>query len=591
MRVGRSVAPSSNLKSRITQLESFNPARCARTFADGDGCGRAPSLKPARTRFVSLLFIFALFNLSPLTSVTARQRQATYENPVIAGDFPDPSVIRTGTDYWATATTGGWSPHFPILHSRDLVNWRVVGAVFRSAPPWVKDDFWAPEFAEDGGRFYVYYTARRDDGPGKEGTLCVAVASASAPAGPYTDHGPLVCQSVGSIDAFAVKDENGRRYLIWKEDGNSRNQPTPIWAQPLSADGLKLTGKRREILRNTSPWESHVTEGTYIIRRGGWFYHFYSGNACCGRGCRYALGVARARKLLGPWEKNLANPILAANDEWQCPGHGSIVSTPDGRNFLLYHSYRRRADTFNVGRESLLDEVVWGADEWPSINGGRGPSNSGPSPLGIDEKEDEAELFDGFNSVQLDPVWQWPMRYEQSARVEVERGGRLLLTATKARTPDDEWTGAVLARRATSGDYTAITTVETGAMRAEARAGLSAFSWRDRAVGVAVGGGKVYVWRREGNDRRTLATADAPATPLVFLRMSATGGETYRFAYSADGRTWKELGDGVGGSFIEGARIALTVGGAPGAVAGFDWLRVQPQRAAKKERAGGAERK
>ncbi len=72
------------------------------------------------------------------------QRPATYSNPVIAGDFPDPSVIRVGGDYWATATSGGWAPHFLILHSRDLVNWKQVGAVFMKAPTWVKGRLLGP---------------------------------------------------------------------------------------------------------------------------------------------------------------------------------------------------------------------------------------------------------------------------------------------------------------------------------------------------------------------------------------------------------------------------------------------------------------
>ncbi|HVF57099.1 MAG TPA: family 43 glycosylhydrolase [Pyrinomonadaceae bacterium] len=508
-------------------------------------------------------------------------QQATYENPVIAGDFPDPSVIRVGEDYWATATTGGWAPHFPVLHSRDLVNWRYVGAVFSKAPSWVKGDFWAPEISEDRGRFYVYYTARRDDGPGKKGTLCVAVATADAPQGPYTDRGPVVCQDIGSIDAFALRDENDRRYLIWKEDGNDRNQPTPIWAQPLTEDGLKLTGKRKEILRNNAAWERHVTEGSFILRRGGWFYHFYSGNACCGRGCRYALGVARARKLLGPWEKNPANPILAANEEWQCPGHGDVVTTPDNRTFMLYHSYRQRADTFNVGREALLDEITWSADAWPAINGGKGPSSVAVAPLGAAERDDEAEVFEGFNSAQLDAAWQWPMYAEPGARVEVGGGGQLLLAPGKASASADEWTAGVVARRTTSGDYVATASVNLTGMASAARAGLSAFSWRDAAVGVAAGGGRVYVWRREGKDQKTLASADAPASPVLFLRMTASRAETYRFAFSANGRDWKELGDAVAASYIEGARVALTSAGPPGSVARFDWLRIKARGGAK----------
>src|SRR5205823_7057502 len=83
-----------------------------------------------------------------------------YQNPVRAGDFPDPSVIRVGDEYWATATSSEWAPHFPILHSRDLVNWEVTGHVFERMPAWAKANFWAPEISAYKGKFFIYFTAR-----------------------------------------------------------------------------------------------------------------------------------------------------------------------------------------------------------------------------------------------------------------------------------------------------------------------------------------------------------------------------------------------------------------------------------------------
>jgi beta-xylosidase len=514
----------------------------------------------------------------------------------MAGDHPDPSVIRSGDEYWAAVTTGSWAPHFTLLRSRDLVRWETVGAVFEKRPAWAGSDFWAPELVEDGGRFFVYYTARRDEGPRKTGSLCVAVATATAPGGPYTDHGPLACRipergNVGSIDAAFVRDERGEPYLVWKADGNDAepDQPTSIFAQRLSADGTKLVGKRREILRNDAPWERHVTEGSSIVRRGGWFYHFYSGNACCGRGCDYALGVARSRSLFGPWEKHPRNPILAANDEWQCPGHGSLVWTPDGRLFLLYHSYRKRPDAFAIGREALLDEVKWKADGWPTINDGRGPSSVAPAPFEIKSPTGKAAAGGGFrdefDAATLGPEWQWPMSFAQTARTG-PGGGWLLLSPGGTGAQGDEWTGAVLGRRATSGDYVATVAVDLSKTSEKARAGLAAYGWRNSATGLAIGGGKLFVWRREGETRQTLATADAPQAsnadasrgPFLYLRMQAERGETYRFAYSADGREWKALGGPVAGSHVEGVHVALTVGGPGGSIGAFDWFHVASGR-------------
>ena len=277
-------------------------------YTDGHRCFFKKIAIKRSSKFI-LASVFICVNLWLILFVFQANAQ-TYKNPVIAGDFPDPSVIRVGEDYYAAATSGDWSPAFPILHSKDLINWQVVGSVFQQKPSWTKGDFWAPEITVDKGRFFVYYTARRDEGKGKKGTLCVAVAVADKPDGVYTDKGPLVCQEMGSLDPDFVRDEHGKPFLIWKEDGNDRQQPTWLYAQELDESGTKLVGKPKKLFRNTEPWEKHVIEGAYILRRGDYFYLFYSGNSCCGRACDYALGVARSKTLLGKWEKNPANPIL-----------------------------------------------------------------------------------------------------------------------------------------------------------------------------------------------------------------------------------------------------------------------------------------
>ncbi|MCA1849544.1 MAG: family 43 glycosylhydrolase, partial [Acidobacteria bacterium] len=473
---------------------------------------------------------------------TTAQRRSTFTNPVAAGDYPDPSVIRVGQDYWATATTSEWAPEFPILHSRDLVNWETVGAVFERRPDWSVGSYWAPEISQYRGRFYVYYVARKKD----KGPLCVAVATAGRPQGPYTDHGPLVCQEVGSIDGFPVTDENGRRYLLWKEDGNSVSKPTPIWAQRLSADGTRLVGQRREILRNTEAWERHASrpygdliEGPAVVRRNGWFYIFYSGNFCCARECNYMVGVARSRKLLGPWEKNPKNPILAGNENWKCPGHGTLVTDPQGRDWLMYHAMHPE-DFVYVGRQALIDEVKWGADGWPTINEGRGPSKRADAPAGSRELNAEYRFFDDFTSARLRPGWQWPVANEPVVRIEPGRGGWLRLAPTPEHARES--LGAVLARTTTTGDYVATTLIDdVGSGAPEARGGLSAFGDGENALGLSVDErATAYLWRREKNEEKVLATVrDVLRSSEVHIRMTVRDGHLYRFAVSADGRTWK----------------------------------------------------
>lgn len=516
-----------------------------------------------------------------------QQRDAFYTNPVLAGDYPDPSVIRVGNEYWATATSSEWAPEFPLLHSRDLVNWRVVGAVFQQRPAWSVGNYWAPEIAQDRGRYFIYYTARRREGP-----LCVAVATAASPSGPYTDRGPLLCQDAGSIDAFPIRDERGRFFLVWKEDGNSRNQPTPIWAQSLSADGTQLVGERRELIRNDAQWEAQLVEGPFIMRRGRYFYMFYSGNACCGRECNYAMGVARARNLLGPWEKNPANPILRGNDEWRCPGHGSIVSVGGGRrgggrDYLLYHAYHP-TDMVYVGRQALLDEVRWGSNNWPTINEGRGPSARAVAPLRVAERNEEYDFIDEFTEPRLRPGWQWPQANAPRIEVQPNGGGRLVLMKSGVSgNATNDMISAVVGWWTTLGNYTATTVIDRRAIlnaRPDEYVGLSAYGDLENALGISVGaGGRVILYRRERGAHRNVTESILPesitgASNLLYLRMTARGGNLFRFEVSPDGQRWQAVGEELDGSYLppwdRGIRVALTAS----ETGRFESLRITPSR-------------
>ena len=498
-------------------------------------------MHPIRMRKLAVLFVaaaaaFILACTWPRTAATPWPGTSgpVYGNPVLRGDYPDPSVIRVGRHYWATATTSQWAPIFPLLHSTDLVNWRLTGSVLQSPPSWSAGSYWAPEITQDAGRFFVYYTARRKNGP-----LCVAVADAASPQGPYTDRGALVCQDVGSIDAAAVTDENGRRYLVWKEDGNSQKRPTPLWAQPLSADGTALIGEKQEIFRNEAPWEAHLVEGPFILRRADYFYMFYSADACCGRRCNYKLGVARSRKLLGPWERYERNPILAGNEHWKCPGHGSLVDDPAGRTFMLYHAYHPSDFEF-VGRQGLLDEVKWGAEGWPAINAGRGPSHADPPVMDAARSRTPSSGVDEFTGGTLDPGWQWPWDQPVPPAIEPAPGGWLRLRTGTAN-------HAVAARPTSAGTYVANAILAPASVTAGARAGLAAFGNHDNLLAITIGRPapagepqspdvlRVAVWRIQKGKETTLTTDTIENRGMVHLQLNATNRTRFKFAVSPTG--------------------------------------------------------
>jgi xylan 1,4-beta-xylosidase len=293
-----------------------------------------------------------------------------YTNPAMEGDFPDPTAVRIGPEYWAVTTRASGQPLPPILRSPDLVHWSVAGYLLTEPPAWSSGrQLWGPWIDRRGDRYLVYYSARK-----KYGRPCVTVGESDNPIGPYTDRGPLICQPRASIDPSVVRNIHGTAFLVWKENGG--DAPSSLWVQSLSADGLTLTGSAHKIMvGKRDNWEGGLVEGPRIIRRDGWLYLFYSGGRCCAPDtCRYALGVARSKSIYGPWKRAKQNPILKTTKSWKCPGHGAVLQTPSGHWWLLYNGYRRRGSP--RGREMLLDLVRWKRDGWPLIQPGSYPVNA-----------------------------------------------------------------------------------------------------------------------------------------------------------------------------------------------------------------------
>jgi beta-xylosidase len=274
--------------------------------------------------------------------------------------------------------------------------------------------------------------------------------------------------------------------------------------------------------------------------------------------------VARSKTLVGEWEKNPANPILAANETWQCPGHGSIVQTSDGRDFLLYHAYRKRVDAFNIGREALLDKVEWTNDGWATINGGRGATSSANAPFASVKQEKNPLFIDEFDASILNPTYQLPLSPTEIIDLQ---SGTLAFSA-------NDTSEAIVATRTVSGDYTATTLLKNINATANEIVGLSAYSWRGNAVGIGIGAGKISVWRRENGKQEIVSTEDVAGAQNIYLQMTAKNGEFYQFAYSLDGENWKNLGKPVTGAHVEGARVGLTHVGKD-RTARFDWLKIK----------------
>jgi GH43 family beta-xylosidase len=285
-----------------------------------------------------------------------------YLNPVLPNDCADPGVLRDGANYVLTCTSGTAADAFPILTSPDLTTWTPAGNIFPAAskPSWAMGDFWAPEVHKVGGKYLAYFTARAMDG-----NLAIGLASAPTATGPYTDSGqPLVHDPmVGLIDANEFTDIDGTPYLLWKEDGNANNMPTPIYGQKLSPDGTTLIGMRQTLITNDQPWEGAVVEAPWLTLHNGNYYLFYSGGAFAD--ATYAVGVAHGSAPLGPFMKT-TDPILKTDLNWVGPGHCSVVDTPLGDTFMVYHAWQvGHVDGPGDPRYPMIDPISWGV--WPSM--------------------------------------------------------------------------------------------------------------------------------------------------------------------------------------------------------------------------------
>jgi xylan 1,4-beta-xylosidase len=467
---------------------------------------------------------------------------AAVANPVIPGDHPDPSLLRTGGGWYATSTSGDWLPAFPLLRSRDLAHWRQVGSVLARRPPWAEGDFWAPELARRDGRVFAYYAAKA-----RGGQRCLAVATAARVLGPYRDHGPMLCSPIGEIDPLPVTDEQGADWLVWKRDGNSQGQPTPIVTAPLAPGGLSLAAPPHELFRADAPWEGGIVEAPALLRSGGAFYLLYSAGRCCGRHCNYATGVARSPSLLGPWEKRPA-PILAGNGFLRCPGHVGIAQGSDGRPVLAYHAYVR-GDPSN--RQLLMAPLRFDAAGWPVVSG-----------LGAPPAEPEASRFE-FDS-GLETGWEWPSGPPPAARVA---SGRLVLGP------------GALTRQTGTTRFTA--TAVVSARDGAARPGLAVMAQHRNAVGVELQQGRAAAWRSvEGRRSEAASLRLPPGRPVVAagpLELRVSVGRRVRLAVRVRGG-WRAVGrpqplprwDG-------GAHAGLSVAGPAAARAEFDSLSIDPR--------------
>jgi arabinan endo-1,5-alpha-L-arabinosidase len=272
-------------------------------------------------------------------------------------DFPDPDVLRTGDDYFAYATNGSGF-NVQVARSSDLESWSPVE---RDALPLLPDwalpgKTWAPDVSEPTpGAFVMYYTVA-NKAPQLQ---CIGVATATDPGGPFTPAGtgPIVCPTDegGAIDPATFTDDDGTRYLVWKNDGNCCGLDTWLQVAELSPDGTTTVGETTKLLKQDQPWEGNLIEAPTLVKRDGAYVLFYSANDYGGE--EYATGYATSTQVRGPYSKPDA-PLLStdgSDGKYLGPGGQDVVEGPDGGDVLVFHSW----DELFIERGVNVAPITW----------------------------------------------------------------------------------------------------------------------------------------------------------------------------------------------------------------------------------------
>jgi beta-xylosidase len=354
-----------------------------------------------------------------------------------------------------------------------------------------------------------------------------------------------------------MRDENGKLHIIWKEDGNSKGKPTPIWMQELNEARTAVIGEKKELFRNDTPWEGNLVEGVSMLRHGNYIYAFYAAAGCCGTGCTYQSGVARATKLAGPWLKDPSNPVLKNEGVWQCPGHGTPVEK-DGRFYLLYHAYDTAGTVF-TGRQGLLREFVFTPDNWIQFK--RDTMSKG---LVIQEEKDE------FSGSILQKPWQWstnePVKYRLQA-------GKLFLNAGGASR------AAFLGRKTMTTHYRA--SIKLDRKRSTAASGMALVGDDQNRVAAYIIGNTVELIKTKAGKDSLFLSIPIPRHRMASLVMEVRNGKDISFYLGHKRNRLQKLNIvSIDGAFLppwdRAPRVGLIVKGAAEQKGVFDHFEMIP---------------
>ncbi len=321
----------------------------------------------------------------------------TFKNPIIHADYSDPDVIRVGDDYYLVASSFNYVPGIPILHSKDLVNWTIIGNALTLQPPYDRFDtvqngggVWAPAIRFHNGEFYLYYP---------DPDLGIYMIKATNPAGPWSLP-LLVKKAKGWIDPCPFWDEDGEAYLINGLAASRAGMKSTLILNKMSADGTRVLDDGAIVLDGHD--KNPTLEGPKLYKRNGYYYIMAPAGGV-GKGWQLAM---RSKNIYGPYEQKIV--LEQGKSITNGPHQGGWVDTQTGESWFIHFQDK---DTY--GRIAHLEPVKW-VNDWPMM-GVDVDGNGIGEPVQSYKKPNVGKVYpiatpvesDEFNESKLGLQWQW----------------------------------------------------------------------------------------------------------------------------------------------------------------------------------------
>ena len=353
--------------------------------------------KTGKNIVFALLLLSNLLHAQPSKVWVADNGDGTYKNPVIHADYSDPDAIRVGNDFYMIASSFNHVPGLPILHSKDLVNWELIGHALLKQPP--IDHFskvqhgggvWAPSIRYHNNEFYIYYP---------DPDFGIYLTKAKNILGPWSDP-VLVEAGKGLIDPCPLWDYDGRVYLVHAFAGSRAGIKSIIIVKQMNAEGTKTTDAG--VMVYDGHEKDPTIEGPKFYKRNGYYYIF----APAGGVSTGWQTVLRSKNIYGPYQRKVVMDQGSTNING--PHQGAWVNTQTGEDWFLHFQ-----DKDAYGRVVHLQPMQW-KNDWPVIGIDRDIDGKG-EPASVYKKPNVGKAYpiitpaesDEFNLPKLGLQWQW----------------------------------------------------------------------------------------------------------------------------------------------------------------------------------------